>query len=97
MYIAYYNHNKYVWDLITGFLRNICPSCATISFSTNTIIHTVSELGTLFIIIQEFRAMCVCSSVLGISPSVALREHIQIAVTIRYKSKSIYTGLQGEN
>jgi len=41
--------------------------------------------------------MCVCSSVLGISPSVALREHIQIAVTIRYKSKSIYTGLQGEN
>jgi len=38
-----------------------------------------------------------CSSVLEISPSVALREHIQIAVTIQYKSKSIYTGLQGEN
>jgi hypothetical protein len=68
-----------------------------VRFSTNTVIHIVSELGALFIRSQGFRGMCVCSSVLEISPSVALHERIQIAVTIRYKSKSIYTGLRGEN
>lgn len=46
-----------MWDLITRFLRNICPIWA--SFSTNTIIHTVGDLGNIFIRIQEFRGMCV--------------------------------------
>jgi hypothetical protein len=68
-----------------------------VSFSTNTVIHIVSELGALFVRTQQFRGMCVCSSVLEILTSVALHERIQIAVTIRYKSKSIYTSLQGEN
>jgi len=58
LHIAYYSYNKYVWDLITGFLNNIFPSWPTINFSTNTIILIVSELGTLFIRILDFRGIC---------------------------------------